>query len=222
MPCKIQWLSKPYSFGMPRFLWTCFLCYKQKYLIKRYLHFDSNFKCNVDIVLIVSHQPIEQTFRLLMIADALTLMQRHSNTIWTADSRFAPSQWETALQSTGPIPGLRPANERRRYFVTTSLIGWGGSLDQHCGGLWILRNLLARSSTLPRLHLCRRNGLVGRWWSLRRYWIGRWLSSLALAGDCESHSRSVEHAGGNTHKTSIVYWCMTSKLKAWRNLSLSE
>ena len=25
---------------------------------------------------------------------------------------------------TGLIPGLRPANERRRYFVTTSLIGW--------------------------------------------------------------------------------------------------
>ena len=24
----------------------------------------------------------------------------------------------------GPILGLRPANERRRYFVTTSLIGW--------------------------------------------------------------------------------------------------
>ena len=25
---------------------------------------------------------------------------------------------------TGLILGLRPANERRRYFVTTSLIGW--------------------------------------------------------------------------------------------------
>ena len=25
---------------------------------------------------------------------------------------------------TGLIPGLRPANERQRYFVTTSLIGW--------------------------------------------------------------------------------------------------
>ena len=24
----------------------------------------------------------------------------------------------------GLIPGLRPANERRPYFVTTSLIGW--------------------------------------------------------------------------------------------------
>ena len=27
------------------------------------------------------------------------------------------------LQMTGLILGLRPANERRRYFVTTSLIG---------------------------------------------------------------------------------------------------
>ena len=26
--------------------------------------------------------------------------------------------------TSGLIPGLRPANERRRYFVTTSLIGW--------------------------------------------------------------------------------------------------
>ena len=26
---------------------------------------------------------------------------------------------------TKPILGLHPANERRRYFVTTSLIGWG-------------------------------------------------------------------------------------------------
>ena len=28
------------------------------------------------------------------------------------------------VQETGLILGLRPANERRRYFVTTSLIGW--------------------------------------------------------------------------------------------------
>ena len=27
-------------------------------------------------------------------------------------------------QNEGLILGLRPANERRRYFVTTSLIGW--------------------------------------------------------------------------------------------------
>ena len=40
-----------------------------------------------------------------------------------ADSRFAPSQWETALQ-TRLILGLCPANERRRYFVKMSLIGW--------------------------------------------------------------------------------------------------
>ena len=28
------------------------------------------------------------------------------------------------ISYTGLILGLRPANERRRYFVTTSLIGW--------------------------------------------------------------------------------------------------
>ena len=31
----------------------------------------------------------------------------------------------TVNGNTGLILGLRPANERRRYFVTTSLIGWG-------------------------------------------------------------------------------------------------
>ena len=36
------------------------------------------------------------------------------------DTRFAHSQWETVLQ----ILGLHPANERRRYIVTVSLIGW--------------------------------------------------------------------------------------------------
>ena len=30
----------------------------------------------------------------------------------------------THVTYTGLIPGLRTANERRRYFVTTSLIGW--------------------------------------------------------------------------------------------------
>ena len=32
----------------------------------------------------------------------------------------------------GLILGLRPANERRRYFVTTSLIGWSQTKDQPC------------------------------------------------------------------------------------------
>ena len=48
------------------------------------------------------------------------------------DSRFAPSEWETSLQSNAVshwlganlILGLSPANERHRYKVTSSLIGW--------------------------------------------------------------------------------------------------
>ena len=54
---------------------------------------------------------------------------------YRADSRFASSQWRTALLCNdvshwlggswpGLILGLRPANERRRYFVTPSHIGW--------------------------------------------------------------------------------------------------
>ena len=33
-------------------------------------------------------------------------------------------------QYTGTIPGLRPANERRRYKVTPSLIGWAQAKNQ--------------------------------------------------------------------------------------------
>ena len=35
------------------------------------------------------------------------------------------------------ILGLHPANERRRYFVTTSLIGWTASLES---ALWYIPN----------------------------------------------------------------------------------
>ena len=34
------------------------------------------------------------------------------------------STFVQAMAWSGPILGLRPANERRRYFVTTSLVGW--------------------------------------------------------------------------------------------------
>ena len=34
--------------------------------------------------------------------------------------------------ATGLILGLHPANKRRRYFVTTSLIGWARTLNQPC------------------------------------------------------------------------------------------
>ena len=37
-------------------------------------------------------------------------------------SAFAQALYKVSI--TGLILGLRPANERRRYFVTTSLIGW--------------------------------------------------------------------------------------------------
>ena len=48
------------------------------------------------------------------------------------DSRIVPSQWETSLQSNAVShwlganleSSLHPANERRRYKVTLSLIGW--------------------------------------------------------------------------------------------------
>ena len=36
----------------------------------------------------------------------------------------------SASVNTGLIIGLHPANERWRYFVTTSLIGWAQTLNQ--------------------------------------------------------------------------------------------
>ena len=36
------------------------------------------------------------------------------------------------LDTSGLILGLRPANERRRYFVTTSLIDWAQAENQPC------------------------------------------------------------------------------------------
>ena len=47
-----------------------------------------------------------------------------------ADSRLAPSQWETTLQSNaishwlGSNLGMHPANERHCYKITPSFIGW--------------------------------------------------------------------------------------------------
>ena len=40
------------------------------------------------------------------------------------------------LDDTGLIVGLRPANERRRYFVTTSLIDWPRAWNQPCDISW--------------------------------------------------------------------------------------
>ena len=43
---------------------------------------------------------------------------------WTSTSGY------NCMYYTGQTLGLRPANERRRYFVTTSLIGWVQALNQ--------------------------------------------------------------------------------------------
>ena len=37
---------------------------------------------------------------------------------------ISPVSLQQTWMNTGLILGLRPANERRRYFETTSLIGW--------------------------------------------------------------------------------------------------
>ena len=53
---------------------------------------------------------------------------KHGGCWWPGDYLTADNQqppcWSMAMGITGLILGLRPANERRRYFLTTSLIGW--------------------------------------------------------------------------------------------------
>ena len=52
----------------------------------------------------------------------------------------SPHIWQTSTlstQNTGLILGLHPANERRHYFVTTSLIGWEQTYNQPCN-IWTL------------------------------------------------------------------------------------
>ena len=44
---------------------------------------------------------------------------------------------------TGLIVGLRPANERRRYFVTTSFIGWAQTYSRPCDYI----HYISKSST---------------------------------------------------------------------------
>ena len=54
----------------------------------------------------------------------------------------------TIVQDSGLILGLRPANERRRYFVTTSLIGWAQTQNQPWN--WFQRVTPFNSSPLVR------------------------------------------------------------------------
>ena len=48
---------------------------------------------------------------------------------WTGSLQ---SEFEYRHTYSGLIPGLHPANERQRYFVTTSLIGWVQASTQPC------------------------------------------------------------------------------------------
>ena len=48
--------------------------------------------------------------------------------------------WRPVSSGSGLILGLRPANERRRYFVTTSFIGWA-QIQNHDVFHWLGANL---------------------------------------------------------------------------------
>ena len=51
-----------------------------------------------------------------------------------------PASWRTSHRAlhhkSGLLLSLRQANERRRYFVTTSLTGWAQAWNQPCKSFW--------------------------------------------------------------------------------------
>ena len=68
-------------------------------------------------------------------------------------SVFEGSSFDELLPAcySGLILGLRTANERRRYFVTTPLIGWAQALNQPCYYYCLVSVLciMPRHATLP-------------------------------------------------------------------------
>ena len=49
-----------------------------------------------------------------------------------ANTSYSYHYWISFITVTGLILGLHPANERRRYFVMASLIGWVQAKNQPC------------------------------------------------------------------------------------------
>ena len=51
---------------------------------------------------------------------------------WAVGEKKSLHNFNNSIQAsnTGLILGLRPANEKRCYFVTTALIGWGQAYNQ--------------------------------------------------------------------------------------------
>ena len=60
---------------------------------------------------------------------ACCLTTKPSPDTWT-NVDLSPATSHGIQEISGPILGLRPANERRRYCVTTSLIGWAQAQNQ--------------------------------------------------------------------------------------------
>ena len=54
---------------------------------------------------------------------AMTSMETQGHVMWPTVVWF-DLHYDLSCHITVMVMGLRPANERRRYFATTSLIGW--------------------------------------------------------------------------------------------------
>ena len=66
------------------------------------------------------------------------------------NTRISMAPNTTHGMSSGLILGLRPANERRRYFVTASLIGWAQAQNQP----WSCNNLVSGPIKDTHRYMC--------------------------------------------------------------------
>ena len=111
------------------------------------------------------------------------------------------TKWHQELHTiTALILGLRPANEKRRYFVTTSLIGWAQTWNQPCYHTGRKNNSHALSQQQKR----------------SRMWEKYCISGCIMDIDWLIHLVST----GHTHVRIIKLVCLNGKITCSNNIQI--
>ena len=137
---------------------------------------ESNFTANVDASRLYNGCAINALELLSYLPETNELRLRGPT--WHACPQFAPGEEQlrrsdNRIANSGIILGLRPANERRRYFVTTSLIGWAQlSISPAIGSKYRGR------TKWP---------LICRWYFQLIFWKTRWHTRISLLHIMQNH-----------------------------------
>ena len=83
-----------------------------------------------------------------------------------------------SIYKAGLIPGLRLANERRRYFVTTSLIGWAQAWNRWCAPEQTVKQTIGTPVTRRYRERTVLHFLCGMAWSIYPYSSGLWVTLI--------------------------------------------